>query len=503
MKTTSCFTPLIVLFQLSNVGVAQEASHSLPYAIVDTGQVRCYDDRTEVAFPSAGQKCFGQDAHYRGNQPAYQDNGDGTISDLVTGLMWQADPGSKKTYQQAADGAARCRTGGFKDWRLPSIKELYSLIQFTGTDPDVNSSNSSQLRPFIDSKYFKFTYGKASDGERIIDSQWATSTLYEGTVMGGQTAMFGVNFADGRIKGYPVGRGPGGRDKQYYVIYVRNNPAYGQNDFVDNGDGTITDRATGLTWMKVDSGALKAGKQGDGNLNWPEALAWAEGLDYAGHDDWRLPNAKELQSLVDYARSPDTTNSAAIDPIFECTPIQNEGDQPDFGCYWSGTTHTRVTSADAAVYVAFGRGLGFMSTRGSWSSNKKLMDVHGAGCQRCDPKTGDPSQLSQGRGPQGDVVRIYNLVRCVRGGTAEPQTTGPAVEMKSQGHRFGPMPAGNLPNGRPSAAQWIQRLDRDGDGKVSREEFDGPGNHFDEFDKDGDGSLSADEAPSGPPMGRR
>jgi hypothetical protein len=36
------------------------------------------------------------------------------------------------------------------------------------------------------------------------------------------------------------------------------------------------------------------------------------------------------------------------------------------------------------------------------------MDVHGAGCQRSDDKAGDPSRFSQGRGPQGDVVRIYN-----------------------------------------------------------------------------------------------
>ena len=50
--------------------------------------------------------------------------------------------------------------------------------------------------------------------------------------------------------------------------------------------------------------------------------------------------------------------------------------------------------------------------------------------QRADAKSGDPSQFPQGRGPQGDVMRIYNLARCVRGGTAEPRTNGPNVEMK-------------------------------------------------------------------------
>ena len=139
--------------------------------------------------------------------------------------MWQADPGKKKTYAQAVAGAEKCRTGGHSDWRLPTIKELYSLIQFSGTDPDPMSRDSSQLRPFIDTKYFKFQYGNERDGERIIDSQWATSTLYVGKVMRNQQAMFGVNFADGRIKGYPIGSGPRGRDEEVLRALRARQPA--------------------------------------------------------------------------------------------------------------------------------------------------------------------------------------------------------------------------------------------------------------------------------------
>ena len=51
-------------------------------------------------------------------------------------------------------------------------------------------------------------------------------------------------------------------------------------------------------------------------MNWEQALAYANNMKLAGFDDWRLPNAKELQYIVDYSRSPDTTHSAAIDPIF-------------------------------------------------------------------------------------------------------------------------------------------------------------------------------------------
>ena len=78
-------------------------------------------------------------------------------------------------------------------------------------------------------------------------------------------------------------------------MYVRGNAGYATNSFADNGDGTVTDTATGLMWQQADDGVAR---------DWGEALAYAEDLTLAGHGDWRLPNAKELQSIVDYSRSP-------------------------------------------------------------------------------------------------------------------------------------------------------------------------------------------------------
>ncbi len=471
------------------------------YPVVDTGQHRCYDNRVEIEYPKSGQPFFGQDAHYQGNQPSYRDNGDGTISDLVTRLMWQKDPGPKKTYREAVAGAAACRVGGYADWRLPSIKELYSLILFGGEDIDPHATSTLDLNPFIDTEYFAFVYGDPAKGERVIDSQMATSTKYVSTTMRGNETMFGVNFADGRIKGYPIGSGgrPGRREKTYYVFYVRGNPNYGKNDFHDNDDGTITDRATGLTWAKLDSGCLKAGKDKDGKLNWQQALRWAEDLQHAGHCDWRLPNAKELQSLVDYTRSPDTTQSAAIDPMFTTTPIRDAQGEVNYPFYWSSTTHKRMGGGEAACYVAFGRSQGWMGGT--------LMDVHGAGSQRSDPKAGDPSQFPRGRGPQGDVIAIYNMVRPVRDGKADPRETGPklAPQRPERPERRDRGPGGMGPGGPMGGRRggFVKRLDRNGDGRVSRQEFDGPADAFDRHDRNRDGYLSEDEAPMGPPPGNR
>jgi Protein of unknown function (DUF1566)/EF hand len=472
MKTTGIAS--IILMSLVGSSMGQ-----LPYPIVDTGQDRCYNATREITYPDSRAAFFGQDAQVQGLAPSYRDNGDGTVSDRVTGLMWQQDPGKKKTYSQAVAGARTCRAGGYTDWRLPTLKELYSLIQFNGDDPSATIREDGTQKPFIDNTVFAFQYGKESDGDRIIDSQFATSTQYVSTTMGGKETMFGVNFADGRIKGYPTGKaGPKGT-KKFYVLYVRGNPAYGNNDFKASRNGTISDASTGLMWQQGDSG---------NGMNWQEALAYAENLTRGGYDDWRLPSAKELQSIVDYSRSPDTTRSAAIDPLFSVTSIRNEAGQKDYASYWTGTTHQRGTGQGvAAVTIAFGRAMGYM--RGRW------MDVHGAGAQRSDPKAGDSSRYSQGRGPQGDAIRIDNFVRCVRGGTVEPRTSGPAVQDPVGRSRS------ESPNG-PSGG-FVSHLDRNGDGHVSRQEFDGSGQHFSRLDKNRDGVLDETEAPSGPPSGQK
>lgn len=394
------------------VCVSMALGGDLSYPIVDTGQTKCYDDKHALkSAPSAGQPFYGQDAQQAGHQPSYADNGDGTITDRVTGLMWAKAPVGKLSWDDAVKQAAASRLAGHDDWRMPTIKELYSLILFTG----VEGRAERESRPFIDTDYFEFHYGDMARGERFIDCQYWSSTKYTSRTMRSSATVFGVNFADGRIKGYPQIRpGRGKRvPHEMYALFVRGNPRYGRNDFVDNGDGTITDRATGLMWSKADSGK---------GMNWQDALAWVQARNaehYLGHDDWRMPNAKELQSIVDYTRSPHATKSAAIDPIFQITAIKPDpaseraGDWPYF---WTSTTHLSGPprrQGSTAVYIAFGEACGWMPSPPG-SRNYRLMDVHGAGAQRSDPKRGDAKDYPHGHGPQGDVIRIENFVRLVR-----------------------------------------------------------------------------------------
>lgn len=441
MKKTMKTSTLLLLLCLSTAcdmdspaetpGTPDEPANS-GYTVVDTGQVKCYSNSAETTPPSAGQAFYGQDAQTLGTQPDYSLSDDGkTVLDKNTGLVWMRAPNTTLTMPVTADKVpysqltARLQQindqnhGGYSDWRIPTIKELYSLMNFTGTDPSgMSGSDTSGLTPFIDTRFFLFGYGEPSQGERIIDSQYASRDLYVvNPGYNGTSKLFGLNLADGRIKGYDLTM-PGGLEKTFFLQCVRGQTLYGQNAFHDNRDETITDAATGLVWTKGDSGSA---------MTWQQALAWAEARNadrYLGHSDWRLPNAKELHSLVHLANAPDFNGLPAIDTAyFSATPITNENGDSDYACYWTSTTHAAYNGMGAsAVYIAFGRALGWPDWAEGWQ------DVHGAGAQRSDPKASPPygfadlhrvvkngiTHTGYAHGPQGDALRGLNFVRLVR-----------------------------------------------------------------------------------------
>lgn len=380
------------------------------YIPVDTNQLVSYDDsgnEMEPA-PAVGQSFFGQDGQYVQHVPTYTDHGDGTVTDFHTGLTWQKTPPEAFYSRAEAEAYADAlELGGESDWRLPTIKELLSLADFSG------SSRAEIDLPYIDTAYFDvydpllvstFVPASAAGTKRDIDGQFWSSTDYVGRTINNDSSTFGYNFIDGRIKAYPNGllSGPTGTA---FVRCVRGSTEYGKNNFIDNGDGTITDLSTGLMWLQNDSGSYPdAGSQGDGTLDWGEALDWAESLEFSGYDDWRLPDAKQLHTIVDYTRAPDAADegkqSVAIDPMFHTTSAEP--------WFWSSTSLGDDLFA-WGVYIAFGRALAIDPTLLTPTVN-----AHGAGAMRSDPKAGDPAVYAGGHGPQLDQVRIYNYARPVR-----------------------------------------------------------------------------------------
>ena len=133
----------------------------------------------------------------------------------------------------------------------------------------------------------------------------------------------------------------GNRMKRIYIVIVVLAFFSGlqvmAGDFTDNGDGTITDNVTGLMWQKEDDNISRT---------WESSIMYCEGLSLSNYSDWRLPNPKELKSIVDY-----TTYSPAIDlTYFPNTIILF----PNGWFYWSSTTLVNFTSD--AWYVEYASG---------------------------------------------------------------------------------------------------------------------------------------------------
>jgi hypothetical protein len=100
--------------------------------------------------------------------------------------------------------------------------------------------------------------------------------------------------------------------------------------FTDNADGTVSDNCTGLMWQKDTA---------PGTYMWQQALQYCETLSLAGQSDWRLPNVRELQSIVDYGRY-----NPSIDPIFGAVSSY----------YWSSSASVYYPAGAWLVYFDVG-----------------------------------------------------------------------------------------------------------------------------------------------------
>ena len=385
------------------VGATASRAQDMTYPVVDTMQDACFDLLGEaVDCPAEGEALYGQDAQYSRLPASYTDNGDGTVLDNNTTLVWQQTPPDDRL--QYLDAIAFCGAldlGGRTNWRVPSIKELYSLADNRG---ELLSPEEGEPTPYIDTSIFDFEYPQ---GQMAFAGQYWSSTLYvKGPVQNGRNqAAFGFNFADGHIKAYGTGldfytgeaatAGLTGRDGQTPGNYVRcvsgEEGVYGVNAFVDNGDGTVTDDATNLMWQQSDDGIRR---------EWGDALAYCEALELAGHNDWTLPNSKELQSIVDY----DRTGFPAIDEDF--FTITDDSETLDF---WTSTTFGDWKNY--ANVIAFGLALSKSGDQTDYT------DWHGAGAQRSSIKTIAGQEMTEDTTCSinaCDYNRSDNLVRCVR-----------------------------------------------------------------------------------------
>jgi hypothetical protein len=250
----------------------------------------------------------GEDADFTINPPSYKDNGDETITDNVTELMWQKADGGEMTFENAFLYVKSVNLGGYSDWRLPTSFELFSINSYDRVNPALNIN------------YFTIT---------TAEYWWTSETRAD------DASMVWVVNAGGGVGAHPKSETISAGGVKHFNTRVVRNPKTNTGiteRYKDNGDGTISDRLTGLMWQKNQSAKT---------MSWEDALSYATNLTLAGKSGWRLPNVKELQSLND---------TKLIKPSFNKSYFTGISS----GNYWSSTTLVQTPTKAWDINVDYG-----------------------------------------------------------------------------------------------------------------------------------------------------
>jgi hypothetical protein len=333
--------------------------------------------------------------------PRFTDNADGTVTDWMTGIVWLKDAdclgsGDFATALSQVSSLAMgvehsCSdytAGAYDDWRLPTIRELESLVDRDVIMPALSDTSGtgpwSEGDPFTGAQnelYWSSTAAARTD----LDASWVvamghgyttnalltSATIYVWPMRDPESSEAVIVLADGGIE-FPDGstQMTAAAGPPCPPARTGQTRSFGSGDdgdlqpgvpwpeprFANNGDGTVTDHLTGLIWLK-DADCL-------GLATWTFALervaSLNSGTDYSCTDytagafvDWRLPHARELASLRHLAFVDPTLGDAAGSSQW------SEGD-PFTGVqnyfYWTSTAAQHDTENEA-WYVRFDSGV--------------------------------------------------------------------------------------------------------------------------------------------------
>jgi len=337
MKIRLITITLLLLLLLPNMVMADmsklpQTGQTTSYAVGDDG-----DLQAGVAWPS----------------PRFFDNGNGTVTDSFTGLVWlkNANCFGAQTWANALNSANILASGacGLTDgstagtWRLPNINEMNSL----------NNSHSAAPADWLNGQGFSSVQSVAY----WLSTTVATSS-YAGWIVGVNNWAIGANSkSNGYNFVWPVRNGQSG-SFEGLIPKTGQTTSYAVGDdgaqqagiawpslrFSDNGDQTMLDTLTNLVWTKnsfvpgpvaCDPATIKT---------WQGALDYVSCLNtnnYLAKSDWRLPNREELKSLLNWG----VTNSATWLIGQGFSDVRNS-------IYWSSSTAAGNNSD--ACYINFG-----------------------------------------------------------------------------------------------------------------------------------------------------
>jgi len=253
------------------------------------------------------------------------DNQDGTVTHKTTGLTWMrcalgqtwtgstcSGTASTYTYDQAV--ALKHSFSGHSDWRLPNIAELQTIVE------------RENINPAINNKVFPNTPNNAfwSSSPYVVSSSFAWSVYFSN----GDISYDFLHYESVRLV----------RASQSMTIGL----STPNTDFIDNKDGSVTHKRTGLVWQRCAVGQTWTGSTCSGTADrytYDQAIALTSS--FAGRSDWRVPNANELASIVKY----DAVSPSISQDQFPNTPVDG---------FWSSSPV--VGSTDDAWAVGFYNG---------------------------------------------------------------------------------------------------------------------------------------------------
>jgi hypothetical protein len=234
------------------------------YLVADRGMYSYTSPRFEnYAFPVRGTMSVPDVAPY------FTDNGDGSITDTRTGLVWLKNAniaGGTFIWDRAGEYCGNVNAAGHRDWRLPTRTELQSLVA------GMPRSQSIWKKALNGAKF-----------ENVQDEYWSQT---DATTYASAEMRYNLDLKNDYISRQYV------RKQKLSVWPVRGERVRiktAEPFFIDNGNGTITDTRSGLIWSTTS---------GFPGGEWSEALSVASKSRFAGHDDWRAAGVADIRSLL-------------------------------------------------------------------------------------------------------------------------------------------------------------------------------------------------------------
>jgi len=254
------------------------------FVLPDTGQIQNFTD------------VHGEDSDYEGVQPRYTISESGlTTFDENTKLTWERD--SSRIWMTAVEGKEYCANlelDGYSDWRYPLMKELQTIV------------DSGEFRPAVDTEAF-------------LNMPRQSSGIWTFPVSNHPDHAWHIGFPDGHTMGQHTAS-----TKMTRCVRADNGAAYHNMEYVDNNNGTITEKVTNRMWQKeLDFNRRK----------WEDSIQYCENLNLGGHDDWRLPDFKELKSIVNFNK----VNPSIDEEFFPNTPMKF--------MFWTSTAYVGTENA--------------------------------------------------------------------------------------------------------------------------------------------------------------